>query len=227
MKSGYPVIEIYAGDKENIGAQFYLWEIATIIASYFLRINPFDQPNVESAKIRSRQLMDKFKQTGKIDRPAVIFTDRSYEIYGDVPGTTATEIADNFIRMNLQQGSYVAIHAYLPGGKSLDDILLKFRDQIRNKFKVTTTLGYGPRFLHSTGQLHKGDAGLGIFLQILNLPFQDIEIPDEPGRDGSSISFGNLRNAQAFGDREALVLSGRKVLTIVLKENVKTLSSLV
>ncbi len=227
IKAGHPVVGLPAGAPENIGIQFYMWEMATIIAGHFLQINPFDQPNVESAKVKARKLMEIYRQTGKIQHPQDRFSDRNFDFYGEISGANPAEIVSTFINSHLQPGGYIAIHAYTSYGAESDAILFRMRDHLRNKFKITTTIGYGPRFLHSTGQLHKGDAGKGIFLQILSKPVQDKGIPDVPGKKEAYISFGTLKNAQAFGDREALISSGRKVLTLVLKNDLKDLISLI
>jgi len=227
VKAGHPVIALLAGAPENIGIQFYMWEMATVIAGHCMQINPFDQPNVESAKEKARQLMGIYKQTGKIQHPEKICSDRNFDLYGEISGANPAEILNVFISSNRRPGGYIAIHAYIPYDPKSDAVLYGMRDKIRNKYNMTTTVGYGPRFLHSTGQLHKGDAGRGIFLQILSRPVQDKGIPDVPGKKDGYISFGNLKDAQAFGDREALISSGRKVLTIVLKNDLHALLSLI
>jgi transaldolase/glucose-6-phosphate isomerase len=218
-KAGYPVFDMLAGAKENIGIQFFLWEIATIVAGHFLHINPFDQPDVEAAKIKARELMDRYKKTGELEHPKIGYYDRNFDFYGDVTGSSVQDIIRKFFSKNRQKGAYLSIQAYLPPDRNIDLILQGLRAKLRNAFNCVTTVGYGPRFLHSTGQLHKGDGGRGIFLQILNMPSSDLEIPDEAGKRNSAITFGTLRNAQAFGDREALISAGRKVMTVVIKSD--------
>ena len=218
-KAGFPVFDMLAGAKENIGIQFFLWEIATIVAGHLLDINPFDQPNVESAKIKARELMDKYKATGELEHPEIGFSDNNFEIYGDVTGSSVQDIIRKFINKNRQKGGYISVHAYMPADHNSHQILQGLRDKLRHAFNCVTTFGYGPRFLHSTGQLHKGDGGKGIYMQILNMSSSDLEIPDEAGKSDSSITFGTLKKAQAFGDREALIAAGRKVLTVVIKSD--------
>jgi hypothetical protein len=112
--------------------------------------------------------------------------------------------------------SYVAIQAYINSTPEVDLILQRLRTKIHRNYKMAATIGYGPRFLHSTGQLHKGDSGQGLFIQFTAAITEDIDIPDQAGKDSSSISFGTLLNAQALGDRQALIDAGRNVMRIDL-----------
>src|SRR5690606_35935011 len=121
---------------------------------------------------------------------------------------------NSFLSQSVSGKSYVSIQAYLKPDRETDLILHKLRTYILKKYKVPVTVGYGPRFLHSTGQLHKGDAGNGLFIQLLAEMPDDLPIPDNPGEESSSITFGVLKAAQAFGDRQALIDNKRKVLTI-------------
>ena len=188
--AGFPIITIEMENIYNLGKEYFSWEFATAIAGWALGIQPFDQPNVESAKVQARKLVDMYKETGKLP-----------------------ELKFNF-------KSYVAIQAYLKPDDDTTEALQKIRTSIQKKYKVATTLGYGPRFLHSTGQLHKGDSGNGLFIQIIGDPENDLPIPDNPGLDNSSISFGILIRAQALGDREAMLANQRKVLTFDLGNHV-------
>jgi glucose-6-phosphate isomerase/transaldolase/glucose-6-phosphate isomerase len=120
----------------------------------------------------------------------------------------------------VQPGVYVAIQAYVCPTVEASLTLEEFRHRIRDNYKVATTLGFGPRFLHSTGQLHKGDSGNGLFIQITADDKEDIPIPDEPGREESSITFGVLKAAQAMGDRQALIDAGRRVIRFHMKGDV-------
>src|SRR5690606_36649720 len=110
------------------------------------------------------------------------------------------------------KGSYVALQAYIKPDKSFDEILQEIRMKIMKEYKIAVTIGYGPRFLHSTGQFHKGDSGKGLFVQFTSSTENDASIPDNPGEDVSSITFGVLKNAQALGGKQALLDKGRKVL---------------
>jgi len=117
----------------------------------------------------------------------------------------------------MTDGAYIAIQAYLQPGPDSDEALETLRLRLRDRFRVAVTVGYGPRFLHSTGQLHKGDAGKGLFVQITADDVEDVPVPDNPGSPGSSITFGILKDAQAAGDRQALHNAGRRVIRFHLK----------
>ncbi|MEX1248428.1 MAG: hypothetical protein WEA61_08090, partial [Anaerolineales bacterium] len=160
-------------------------------------INPFDQPNVEAAKVQARQLTDEYRQSGKL--PA----GKSETINGDA--------LDEFLK-KASAGDYVSLQVYAAPNKELTEALQALRANLAGKYRLATTLGYGPRFLHSTGQLHKGDAGNGLFVQIVTqTPNEDIPIPTEPGTSASEITFGVLKRAQALGDAQALRAVGRRV----------------
>jgi glucose-6-phosphate isomerase/transaldolase/glucose-6-phosphate isomerase len=117
-------------------------------------------------------------------------------------------------------GSYIAVMAYINATDETDILLQVFRTRLRDRYRVPVTVGYGPRFLHSTGQLHKGDAGRGFFIQITADSEEDVPIPDEPGGTTSSMTFGTLEAAQAMGDRQALAARGRRVLRLHLGPDV-------
>lgn len=131
----------------------------------------------------------------------------------------SAETLDAFLYTH-EQGDYVSIHAYVQPTPETDAALLNLREAIRAKTKMVVTVGYGPRFLHSTGQLHKGDSGNGFFIQFINTPAQDVAIPDEAGEEKSTMSFGVLRNAQALGDAAALRNVDRRVVTFDLGDDV-------
>ena len=137
-------------------------------------------------------------------------------VSGNIKSDNLEDALNEFLQNVTVGKSYVAIHAYLKPGKETTHQLHSIRTAIQKKFKVATTVGYGPRFLHSTGQLHKGDAGNGLFIQIIGDPNDDLPIPDVSQSNESSISFGVLIKAQAMGDREALLNNNRTVLTLDL-----------
>lgn len=220
-KAGHPVVRIVLHDRYDIGGQFYLWEMATSLAGYILGINPFDQPDVEAAKKRASEAMERFRATGALPAPAPALQDGYISVYGDVQAGTLSDALASFLA-EARSASYVAIQAYLPPageiGKALDSLCTKIRDT----FRIAVMSGYGPRYLHSTGQLHKGDEGRGLFIQITRSVFDDLAIPDEPGSRQSTISFGTLKSAQALGDWNALKEKGRKVLRLhILDKNIQ------
>jgi len=141
-------------------------------------------------------------------------------VYGDVTGNSLPEIWSSFLAQAAPQ-AYIALQAYLIPGLASDASLLALRSELRQRTRLAVSSGYGPRFLHSTGQLHKGDAGRGLFVQITADSDEDAPIPDEAGKPASSISFAVLEQAQALGDRQALLENGRKVLRFHLPTDVQ------
>ncbi|MBN1667592.1 MAG: bifunctional transaldolase/phosoglucose isomerase [Anaerolineales bacterium] len=218
-KAGHPVARINLKDRYDLGAQFFLWEMATAVAGQRLGIHPFDQPNVESAKILARQMVAAYQSNGTLPETQPDFQFGDISVIFDIPGTFSTLSLTAAIREFLDAagtGAYVSIQAYIQPTSDTDRLLGDLRRGIQNQTRLATTLGYGPRFLHSTGQLHKGDGGKGLFLQITSDAPRDLPIPDVAGSQASSITFGILKLAQALGDRQALLENGRRVLRVHL-----------
>jgi glucose-6-phosphate isomerase len=198
-KTEHPIFKLDCEHIYDLGRQFFLWEFATAVAGYMIDINPFDQPNVETAKLQARAFVDEYTKSGKLPKGESVPLDE--------------QTLKTFLRKS-QPGDYFALQAYAAPSAELTNTLSKLRTGIMKKHKAATTLGYGPRFLHSTGQLHKGDAGHGLFIQFVTIPPKnDVPIPKEAGRPESEISFGVLKVAQALGDAQALRAAGRRVLT--------------
>jgi CheY-like chemotaxis protein len=343
--SGYPVVRFNLQDVYDLGGQFFLWEFATAVAGYRLNINPFDQPNVESAKVQARKMIAEYKGNGALpsltpalsgdgitvygdleaispekalpsflsqprlrrakkvvviedepemvdlvklilgrkgfeligavggqegleavrrEKPDLVLLDLmmpdmdGWEVYQrmkadvelkDIPVIVVTAKAESIDKVlglrasesaNLshrkvietpgealiafldqaQMWDYVALQAYVQPTPETDVALAELRLKLRDRFRLATTVGYGPRFLHSTGQLHKGDRGNGLFIQLTQDPPQDAAIPDEAGKPESSVTFGVLIAAQALGDRQALLDSGRRVIRFHLGSDV-------
>jgi len=221
IDAGQPVVEIVMNDIYDLGREFFRWEMATAIASWRIGITPFDQPNVESAKILARKMVQEYKETGKLPELIPTIKENDITVYGIEPAVSIEDAFNNlFGKMDEKEKtkprSYVSLQAYLARNKKMDEELQKFRTAIQLKYKVAVTVGYGPRFLHSTGQLHKGDAGNGIFIQFISPVKNDAAIPDEAGESVSSMSFGVLIKSQALGDRQALIDGKRKTITIDL-----------
>lgn len=219
--AGHPVIVIDMKDSYDLGGQFFLWGMAAAVASHCLGINPFDQPNVEAAKVLAREIVADFSRTGTLSVEPPSLVDNDIEVY--VPDTLKAQPAADALRSLLhqaQEGSYIAIQAYVNPSAEIDGALSALRVHLRDRTRLATTMGYGPRFLHSTGQLHKGDAGRGLFIQLTADDPQDAPIPDEAGKPGSSMTFGVLKTAQALGDAQALRNAGRQVLRFHFKGNV-------
>lgn len=211
IATDHPVVRVHLQDRYDIGAQFFLWELATALAGYQLGINPFDQPNVESAKVLARQMVNSFQKDGQLPVLEPTFIQGEITGYADFSASTLEQAIATFLS-DSQPGSYISIQAYLNPSEAIDNALQALRTRLRKKTQLATTIGYGPRFLHSTGQLHKGDAGKGLFIQITSQPPTDINIPEEAGSPKSYISFGVLNAAQALGDHQALVDGNRKII---------------
>ena len=197
VEAGHPVVSIQLSDAYDLGGQYFLWEMATAVAGQRLGIQPFDQPNVESAKVRARQMVAAYEKTGTL--PA-----------GEAASATANTL-HNFLTQ-AQVGDYIALQAYVHPTPEVEAVLQTLRIQLRDQYKVATTLGYGPRFLHSTGQLHKGDGGNGLFIQFTSDPNNDVAIPNTASKPASDMSFGTLKLAQALGDGQALQDANRRVI---------------
>jgi glucose-6-phosphate isomerase len=221
-KAGHPVVKITLEDIYDLGGEIFRWEIATVIAGHILKINPFDQPDVESAKIRAREMVAEYKKTGKLPVLPVTLETNGMKIYSTDQSYSFENLISIFLEPLLSSYNvnhtkrYLAIHAYLKPTEQVNELLEKLRLKIQNQYGVAVTIGFGPRFLHSTGQLHKGDSGGGLFLQLLADMPRDCKIPDDPKKEDASISFGILKISQAMGDRQALQDAGRNVMTIEL-----------
>ena len=189
--SAQPVVRLDLRDAYDLGAEFFRWELATAVAGAIMGVHPFDQPNVQAAKDMTDSVLRQFLASGKLPDPdggAPI-----HELLGQVA-----------------RGDYVAIMAYLPQTAEMDRALAAFRRKVVERYGVATTLGYGPRFLHSTGQLHKGGPASGVLLQLTADHPQDLAIP------GEAYTFGVLADAQALGDLRALQAAGRRVARVLL-----------
>ncbi|MCU0575397.1 MAG: hypothetical protein MUD15_01055 [Desulfobacterota bacterium] len=211
--AGHPVIHIFLDDIYDIGGQFFLWEFATAVAGHVLSINPFDQPDVEATKKYSRAAVQEYLRSGRLETTSPILDDHGVAVYGDLKAATLRDALISFLA-KARGDSYVSFQAYLPCFPAIQEALNPLRLLVRDRYRVATTLGFGPRFLHSTGQLHKGDAGRGLFIQITCEDPADLDIPDEPGSAASSMSFGVLKAAQAVGDAAALRAAGRPVMKL-------------
>ena len=191
--AGHPVAVLELADVYDLGAEFYRWEYATAIAGHVLGIHPFDQPDVQGAKDRTVSVLEQWQRDGKL------------------PSKRSDDDA-NLVRLleDSQPGDYLAIMAYLPDTAAIRETMHELRRRVMAKYRIATTVGYGPRFLHSTGQLHKGGPASGIFLQLTQDHRSNISIP------GWDLSFGVLADAQALGDLQALDDLGRRTVSVHL-----------
>lgn len=218
VKAGHPVIRITVKDVAHLGQEFYRWEMATAVAGAVIGINPFDQPDVEAAKVKARELTDAYEKTGKLDQPEPIFRANSVALYADSANaealgrhnTLSAYLAKHFERAHA--GDYIALLAYLERDTANTKALQAIRMKLRDARQTATCLGFGPRFQHSTGQAYKGGPNTGVFLQITCDDAQDLDVP------GAKYSFGVVKAAQAQGDLAVLNERDRRALRVHVKE---------
>ena len=182
------------GDAYDLGGEFFRWEFATAVAGAVLGINPFDQPDVQGAKDATDRMMEHYLEKGSL--PAV---DASDDLRALLEGA--------------RPGDYLAVAAYIPEGPSVRDAFDDLRRRVMDRYGIATTVGYGPRYLHSTGQLHKGGPNTALCLQVAAESEADLPVPGEP------YSFGVLARSQALGDLQALEAAGRRVVRASLGDD--------
>lgn len=219
-KEGFPVIRIELENVYELGAELFRWEFATAVTGYILGVPPFDQPDVESAKILAREMIKAYQNEGKLPELKFTLKEDAIEVVSDIYASNLKNCLNQFLVEYLDaEKGYVSIQAYVKCEEKVLTALQELRTGIQEKYFTATTIGLGPRFLHSTGQLHKGDSGNGIFIQIFAGNEKDFPIPVEPLSPDSAFSFGVLVHAQSLGDRQALLNNNRKVIRITLKGN--------
>nr|MDT8304384.1 bifunctional transaldolase/phosoglucose isomerase [Anaerolineae bacterium] len=218
--AGQPVVRIRLQDAYDLGDQIFTWELATAVAGWGLGIHPFNQPNVEAAKKLARQMVEEYKKKGALPEQAPALTANGMAVYGANHADSVGQALTGFLASAVA-GDYIALQAFVPPDQTNETWLRNLQSRLRDRTGLATTLGFGPRYLHSTGQLHKGDAGNGLFIQITADPIQDVAIPDKAGTQASSITFGTLQAAQALGDRQALLDAGRRVIRLHLGTDVE------
>ena len=224
-QAGFVVVKLNLQDKMHLGAELFRWEIATAVAGSIIGINPFNQPDVEESKILTKQLTDQYEQTGQLVQPNPFFSDDGISLFTDKNNedniakhlkgkpSIAGYLQAHFSR--LKKNDYVDISAFIEMSDEHTALLQESRVLIRNNKKVATCLGFGPRFLHSTGQAYKGGPNTGVFLQITADHNEDIKIPDH------RYTFGVVITAQAQGDFTVLAKRSRRVLRIHLGNDVQ------
>jgi len=196
-EAGQPALEIAVPTVYDLGTEFYRWEVATAVACHILGVNAFDQPDVQDSKDRTKAKIATYQKKGALEAGEF------------VPLKDAKPALKEFLEQ-VKKEDYLAVNAYLPRDEDMISALQDLRIALRQVTGCAVTLGFGPRFLHSTGQLHKGGPEHGLFLQITADPVEDVEIPTQ------ELSFGTLERAQALGDYEALKARGRRVLRLHL-----------
>lgn len=214
LDAGHTALTFNLAGPYALGAEFYRWEIATAVAGTILGVNPFDQPDVQDNKTRTAEKITRYQVTGSLDQEMPIWKGSGVEVYGKrwngLESTPTIKAVMSSFLSQVTPNDYVAVNAYLPRRPLELNQLQELRKKILETTRAATTLGFGPRFLHSTGQLHKGGPDSGVFIQITVEPTTDIEIPTE------GITFGTLEKAQALGDLETLLSRGRRAIRVHL-----------
>jgi transaldolase/glucose-6-phosphate isomerase len=213
--AGHPVVRIIVSDAMQLGQEFFRWEMATAVAGSVIGINPFDQPDVEASKVKTRELTAAYERTGSLPQERPFFEAEGIQLFADPRNEAALKPRASSLPAALQahlsragQGDYVALLAYIERGPAHIEILQRLRRIIRDRSKAATCLGFGPRFLHSTGQAYKGGPNSGVFLQITCDDQADLPVP------GQSYTFGVVKAAQARGDFDVLAERGRRALRL-------------
>lgn len=212
-KTGEPGILIELDNIYDLGKEFFRWEMATAMAGSVLNINPFDQPNVQLAKSLANESLDEYRKSGSLPIEKPTLSEAGILYYGETFATTIKEAVDEFLH-HVNKNDYISLMSFVQPNDETDKVLHELSVLFRNKFKTAVTFGYGPRFLHSTGQLHKGDGNQGVFIQFTSDFEKDIDVPAQ------GYSFGTLISAQAQGDLKALKNMKRRVIRIHFEGNV-------
>jgi transaldolase/glucose-6-phosphate isomerase len=224
--AGRPVIRIPVDDPYHLGQEFFRWEVATAVAGSIYGINPFDQPDVEASKVASRALTDEYEKVGSLPQESPMFEADGIQLYTDEKNRTALEAVvgesrslPEHLRAHLariERGDYFALLAFCEMSEDIEESLQRIRHMVRDGKRTATCLGFGPRFLHSTGQAYKGGPNTGVFLQVTCEDTIDLSIP------GRKYTFGVVKAAQQRGDFEVLTDRDRRALRVHLGEDVRS-----
>ncbi len=219
-KAGQPVVRIQVANNYELGQEFFRWEIATAVAGSIIGINAFNQPDVEASKIETRKLTDEYEKSGSLPQETPFFEEKGVKLYSDDKNAAALKQAAGkdamltaYLRAHvnrLKEGDYFAVLGYVERNEQNRTELQSIREAVRDKKHVATCLGFGPRFLHSTGQAYKGGPNSGVFLQITCDDAADLPVP------GKKYTFGIVKAAQARGDFNVLTERGRRALRVHL-----------
>jgi len=220
-KAGHPVVRIAISNIYSIGQEFFRWEIATAVAGSIIGIDAFNQPDVEASKVETRKLTGEYETTGHLPPESPFFEADGAKLFADEKNVAAVNGGAKLVDVlkkhlaRAEAGDYFAVLGYIPMNAENEKTLQEFRHVVRDKKKVATCLGFGPRFLHSTGQAYKGGPNSGVFLQITCDDASDLAVP------GQKYTFGIVKAAQARGDFSVLAERGRRALRIHLGKNLK------
>jgi transaldolase/glucose-6-phosphate isomerase len=223
-KAGHPVVRIAMADIYDLGAEFFRWEIATAVAGSIIGINAFNQPDVEASKIATKSLTSEYEKTGSLPAEKPVVEDAGIKLFTDevnakeLAKAAADQSLAGYVKAHLSRikaGDYFAVLGYIQMNTEHEQSLQALRHLVRNKKGVATCLGFGPRFLHSTGQAYKGGPNSGVFLQVTCDDSVELPVP------GQKYTFGIVKAAQARGDFQVLADRGRRALRVHLGSNVK------
>jgi transaldolase/glucose-6-phosphate isomerase len=223
QRAGQPVVTISVADVYNLGQEFFRWEIATAVAGSIIGINPFDQPDVEASKIATKKLTEEYERSGSFPAETPIFEAEGIKLLADdrnagaLNQTVSDRSLAGYLKAHLDRlraGDYFALLAYVEMDRAHEEALQAARHAVRDNKRVATCLGFGPRFLHSTGQAYKGGPNTGVFLQITCDDAADLPVP------GQKYTFGIVKAAQARGDLQVLAERGRRALRVHLGADV-------
>lgn len=224
--AGQPIVKIEIDEKMNLGQEFFRWEFATAVAGSIMQINPFNQPDVEAAKIEARKLTEEYEANGELPFESPIFEADGVKLFTDEKYAASLEkfhanekTLEKYLAAHLahlQENDYFALLAYVEMNREHQELLQKIREKVLRKELAATCLGFGPRFLHSTGQAYKGGANNGVFLQITSDDAEDFAVPEQ------KYTFGVVKAAQARGDFQVLLDRGRRALRVHLGADVKS-----
>jgi transaldolase/glucose-6-phosphate isomerase len=223
-RAGHPVVRISMSDVYDLGQEFFRWEIATAVAGSIIGINAFNQPDVEASKVATRALTAEYEKTGSLPAEKPFFEDSGIKLFTDAKNAdalanTAAKSLAGYLRAHLNRissGDYLALLAYVQMNEEHETRLQTMRYAVRNDKRVATCLGYGPRFLHSTGQAYKGGPNSGVFLQVTCDDAADLPVP------GQKYTFGVVKAAQARGDFQVLAERGRRALRVHLGKDLRS-----
>jgi len=210
--AGQPVVRISLAERNLIGQEFFRWEIATAVAGAIIGIDPFDQPDVEAAKVKTRDLVEEYERTGRLDRPEPVLREGQLSFFADDGAADANQLLKKLFGQ-VTDGGYLGFLAYIERNQAHEAALGAMRTAVRDARQVATVAGFGPRFLHSTGQAYKGGPPVGAFIEITRKADPDLPIP------GKRASFGTVQLAQALGDLDVLAERGRPWLRIHIEED--------
>ena len=223
--NGHPIVRIELADTMNLGQEFFRWEFATAVAGSIMKINAFNQPDVEAAKIEAKKLTQEYEEKGELPKETPFYEADGIKLFSS---DEYAEQLDKFVKgdktlgkyleahlAHLQENDYFALLAYIERNEENGDILQSIRAKVLESKLVATCLGFGPRFLHSTGQAYKGGSNEGVFLQITSEDVEDLQVPDQ------KYTFGVVKAAQARGDFQVLLDRKRRALRVHLGADVK------